>query len=75
MGLRPCLTCEAMISTNARRCPQCGEPSPHTSTQTKRIVLVVGVIIMLVWIGFILNRVDQGDREMREFDEKHKLPH
>lgn len=66
MGLRPCLTCEAMISTNAKRCPQCGEPSPHVPEGQKRVIFAVFLVFFVLFAGFIVYRINAAEQEHQE---------
>jgi hypothetical protein len=63
MGLRACLTCSAMISTNAKRCPQCGEPSPHLPEGQKRVMLIVALVVFVLFAGFIAYRMHDVEQE------------
>ena len=73
MALRPCLTCQAMISTAARRCPQCGEPHPHATNQQKLIGIGIVLVLALLMFGFIAFKSAQGEQEMREFRRQNGL--
>lgn len=66
MGLRACLTCEAMISTNAKRCPQCGEPSPHVPEGQKRVFLAVFLVFFVLIAGFIAYRMHEAEAEHQQ---------
>jgi hypothetical protein len=63
MGLKACLTCSAMISTNARKCPQCGEPSPHVSEGHKRVVFGVFLVVFVFVAGFIAYQSHEARQE------------
>lgn len=65
MALQPCLTCEAVISTSARRCPQCGEPQPHATNRQKMIGLGVVIVVIIAMFAFA-HRSAERDREMRD---------
>ena len=52
------MTCGEMISTNAKRCPQCGEPAPHVPEGPKRVLLVVFLIIFVLNAGYIAYRMN-----------------
>lgn len=71
MALSPCLTCHAMISTWAKRCPQCGEPQPHMTRRQSVIVVVLIVLFAAAWFAFIEYKAEQGREEMREFKRQH----
>jgi len=66
MALQPCLTCEAVISTSARRCPQCGEPQPHATNRQKMIGLGVVIVVIIAMSAFAAHRSAERDREVRD---------
>ncbi len=35
MALKPCLTCNSMVSTKAQTCPKCGSHSPHVDIDVR----------------------------------------
>ncbi len=74
MARQPCLTCEAVISTSARRCPQCGEPQPRATNQQKMIGLGVVIMVMIEMFAFAAHRSAERDQEMRDFRSQHGFP-
>jgi hypothetical protein len=66
MGLRACLTCSAMISTNAKRCPQCGEPSPHVPEGHKRVIFAVFLVIFAVVAISVVYRMHESTQEQEQ---------
>lgn len=74
MSLQPCLTCEAMISSRARRCPQCGEPQPHATSQQKLIGLGVVILIVIGVFTLMAYKSVQYDQEMRDFRHRNGFP-
>ena len=74
MGLRPCLTCNAPISTWAKRCPQCGEPHPHATSREKTIALVVMLVLVLATFAYMADKQLESDREFRQMQQKQHLP-
>lgn len=66
MGMKPCKTCGNMVSTNANKCPHCGENNPtfnfdELSTPGKvayaggvSIITIFTVIFAIILFIFIL---------------------
>lgn len=74
MSLKPCLTCQAMISEWARTCPQCGQPRPHATPRQALFGVLVVVLFAAAWFGFIQYKQAEREQEMREFREQHGFP-
>jgi len=51
--------CHAMISPNTRRCPQCGEPSPHATNTQKLIGLGIVLVMAAGWFAWIQHVASQ----------------
>ena len=55
-NLKPCKTCGREISTNARKCPHCGERNPTTpyfkdmNTGEKGVEVIVTIVVIIIAI-------------------------
>lgn len=61
MALTPCRDCGAMVSDDARRCPQCGRTTDQASMRTARVVvllvMLVGAILFAAFIWYGMNNL------------------
>ena len=67
------MTCSAMVSTNAKKCPQCGEPAPHVPEGQKRLIFAIFLVVFVLFAGFIAYRAHEAELEhQRRWNE---FPH
>ncbi len=58
MAIGTCKTCKAQVSTDAARCPHCGEPWPTRTALTRPLPVTGCLVVVLVVLGIlVLGRV------------------
>lgn len=66
MALIKCSECNHPISTDAKQCPDCGNPVMHEKKKTNgRLIFVLLIFIMFALIGIMTDKQKQSPEQLR----------